>query len=254
MKLDLQYTDTASNNSAKILIYAPSGQGKTHTASTLAGKTLVISLEAGHLTLRPFHIPMYNLNSKPLVDEKNKPVLGPTGIPLTTPLEPSERLEKLGAIYKSLKEKKEYDNIFIDSITELSECVLSIVQKEFPDRKDSFPMWGEYGKRMRSIIKSFRDLEGYNVIMTCLSEVDKDENNRRFMACDVAGKIGKQLPQFFDEVFYVYRNPEGDYRFYTKKTDTNVSKDRSGKLDEDIPADLGAAMLKIFENKKEEKK
>lgn len=250
MKLDIEFTDDAANQNLKALLVGFSGAGKTYAASRLPGRTLVISAEGGLLSLKPFKIASIDITTKLRTDAKGNAVIGEDGKPVRDPLDYPQRIEKLGSILKMLREKKEYDNIFLDSITEIAECVVACVQKEFPDRKDSLPMWGEYAKRMKSIVKSFRDLPGYNVFMTCLAEYDKDENNRRFIGCDVVGKAGRQLPQFFDEVFYVYRNAEGQHRFFTKKIDTNVSKDRSGKLDEDMPADLGIAMIKIFEKEK----
>lgn len=236
-KIKIQNTNDAVNPCVKALIYGESGTGKTSLAGTLPGKTLVISAEAGLLSLRGKNIDYVNLNT----DDEGK-----------TLLTPQEKIDRLVAVYKYLVATKVYDNVFLDSITEIAEMQVAVVQAEFPDRKDSFPMWGEYGKRMRAIVKRFRDLEGYNVYMTCLAELDKDENMRRFWSCDVPGKIGKQLPQFFDEVLMTFVQ-DGEYKLQTKKLETNMCKDRSGKLDAVEPADLGVLMLKIFDKPKEKK-
>jgi len=246
MKLDIEYTDDADSQSVKCLLVGFPGSGKTYSAVNLPGKTLIISAEAGTRSLADHHLAYININVEKV---KNS-----DGTVTYKPLAARERIAKLGMVLKSLRESKEFDNVYIDSITEISEQVLECVQIEFPDRKDSFPMWGEYGKRMRSIIKQFRDLQGYNVFITCLAEYDQDENKRRFISCDVMGKIGKQLPQFFDEVLYTYVNAENEYRYFTKKTETGVAKDRSGKLDADMPADLGVVMLKINEKKQKKEK
>lgn len=232
-KPKIKNTKDTTGQRSKCLIYGDSGSGKTTLAGTLPSKTLIISAEAGLLSLAGKDIDYINLN----VDDDG-----------VTIKEPNMRLARLGKIFEMLStDKPVYENVFLDSLTEIAECVISAVQLEFPDRKDSFPMWGEYAKRMRKIVKAFRDLENYNVFMTCLSDIDKDENNKRFVACDVPGKIGKQLPQFFDEVFYIYVTPEGERMLITQKTETLVCKDRSGKLDARMPADLGAVMLKMFE-------
>lgn len=237
-KLKITSTDDAANENIKALLFGFAGSGKTYSAASLPGKTLIISCEGGLLGLRGKNIPVFDL----AIDDEGKPIA-----------DYALRIRRLGEVFTYLNTTKEYDNVFLDSMTEIAEMLVVIVQKEFPDRKDSFPMWAEYGKRMRAIVKNFRDLKGYNVFMTCLAETDTDENKRRFLACDMPGKIGKQLPQFFDEVLYVYRNAEGEHRYFTKRTDTNISKDRSGKLDDDMPADLGLVMLKIFDKDKKEK-
>jgi hypothetical protein len=141
-----------------------------------------------------------------------------------------------------------YKTICLDSLTEISEINVQKYQKIFPDRKDSFPMWGEYGKSMRDLVKHFRDLP-YNVFMTALSEPDKDETGKRFMGIDIAGSISKKIGQYFDLVLYVHVNAEGKRSIITRSTDTIQCKDRSGVLDPVEPPDLSVIMSKIMEEK-----
>ena len=91
--------------------------------------------------------------------------------------------------------KNKYKWIFIDSLTEISQNLMEQLYLEFPERKDSLVMYGENGKRMRSLIKSFRDIPYYNVVMTALSAVDKDENNVRITGVSMVGNISEKAYQ-----------------------------------------------------------
>lgn len=225
-----------------MLIYGESGSGKTSLAGSLGKDTLVISGEAGLLCIRDAELDFVDLSK----DDKGEVVQDALG-----------RLKILSETFKELHDndelKKKYKNVFVDGITEIGELMVEALTLQFPDRKDSFPMWGEYSKRMRSVIKNFRDLP-YNVFMTAVSEPDVDENKRRYMGFQVAGSIGRKMPQYFDEVFYLYVDGEGKRSLITQKTDALVCKDRSNKLAPSEEPDLSLIMAKIFnQNIKKEK-
>jgi AAA domain len=232
-------TKDSQHQKVKAVIYGESGAGKTTLASTIGKGCLVVSAEAGLLTLRDAGIDYVDIS----IDDAGNPIT-----------DPSLRLQRLSDVFKWLhagcpddknKPTFAYTSIFVDGLTEIGELMVEVLNKQFPDRKDSFPMWGEYSKRMRSIVKSFRDLP-YNVFMTCVAESDVDENKRRFMGFQLSGSISKKLPQYFDEVFYLYVDGEGKRSLITNKTDALICKDRSGKLSSMEPADLTLIMNKIF--------
>lgn len=131
--------------------------------------------------------------------------------------------------------QQKYQWIFIDSLTEIASRCAEAMKTKYPDKKDSFPMWGEYTDTMTALIKAFRDMAAYNVVFSCLDDIDKDELNRRFVGPDIAGNGLKQrLPSYFDEVLYLTQitNEQGvPYRvFFCQPSDKYKAKDRSGKL------------------------
>lgn len=217
--MHLKNTSNINLTSIKILLYGPSGAGKTTTASTLEhSKTLIISAESGLLSIRHCNIDVFDLT----VNDKNQII-------------PShERLDNIGRIYNYLINDTKYENIFIDSLSEISQIVLDSCEKRYPDPKNSLQKWGDSNKLMTSIITKFRDLQK-NVIFTCLSKVEKDENNRRFQDFSVYGSISAKLPQYFDEVFFLhsFKNDEGNIvrKIQTQNDNVVLSKDRSSKLD-----------------------
>jgi phage nucleotide-binding protein len=231
-------TKDLENHYVKTLVYGESGAGKTTLAGTLDTKTIVISAESGLLSVAGKDIDYIDLQT----DDKGQAIT-----------DPQLRLARLAEIFKWLQAGTNYKNVFLDSLTEISEIMVSSLNKEFPDRKDSLVLYGENAKRMRGVIKSFRDLQ-YNVYMTCVAKPEKDESGRRFHGFQITGKIGATLPQYFDQVYYLRSDAEGKRMIMTRKTDVIVGKDRSNKLGAEEPADLGAIYKKIMIDEKNEKK
>lgn len=130
--------------------------------------------------------------------------------------------------------KARYQWVFIDSLTEIAGRCVEAMKKKYPSRSDSFPMWGEYGDTMTALIKGFRDLKDYNVVFTCLPQVEKDEVNRRYYAPAIAGSsLKERLVSYFDLVmFFCKITQDGqDHRvFVTEEWERRPAKDRSGVL------------------------
>lgn len=135
-----------------------------------------------------------------------------------------------------------YQWLFVDSLTEIASRCVEDLQRKYPNKADTFKMWGDYNQIMTDIIKRFRDMPRINVVFTCLVAVDKDDVGRRYMVPDIPGSSLKtRLPSYFDEVFYLQRqemviggdaeNPVTEDRLvFNVKEPAGLAKDRSGKL------------------------
>jgi len=231
--MKISSTNEMSIGSLKILIHGESGAGKTTLASTIKEPTLIISAEAGLLSLQGHKIDVIDIS----VDEKGEI------------LPQEKRIARLGEAYTHLlteESRKKYKWIFIDSLTEISQNLVHQLGVEFPDRKDALVLYGENSKRMKSLVKTFRDLPYYNVVFTALSQTDKDENGQRFTGVNIVGKLANDLPAYFDEVFYLHADRETGKRvLVTEKTDKLAAKDRSGKLVKLEEPNLAAIAAKI---------
>jgi phage nucleotide-binding protein len=219
--MKIKSCNDSSSSKLTIVINGKSGVGKTSLAKTIEAPVLLISAESGVLSLKGSKVDYIDIaqNDDGSLCLKH------------------ERIRKLQEAYVEIL-KPEYTSkykwLYIDSLTEISQCLQDTLLMEYPAMKDSMLRWNAYNERMRAILKSFRDIPHYNVVMTCLESVEKDELGRRYIGFDIAGKISNQLPAFFDEVFYYYiaKNEDGtDKRILlTQPTDSVIAKDRSGKL------------------------
>lgn len=242
----IRSTRDFSNKQLKMVVYGSPGVGKTSLAKTCGGKVLVISAEGGLLSLSDNDIDFVDIT------------MGSDGQILAK----SERLEALRAAFEYVQTeeaRKKYSWLFVDSLTEIGQIVIENLKTKYPEKKDALPMWGEYSDQMRALIKSFRDLPGYNVVFTALTTTEKDENARRYQAVDLQGKISSQLPGYFDEVFYfhVYEDSEtGETKrgLITQPNEKVVAKDRSGKLALMEEPHLGKISDKIRGSKLQESK
>lgn len=239
--MKIQSTKNFGTNQLKIVVYGPAGVGKTSLAATCEGKAAVVSAEGGLLSLRDKDVDFIDITK----DDDGKLIT-----------DESLRLVRLKEAYdylNSAEARKKYSWIFVDSITEISQLFVKAYQKEFPDPKNNFQLWGKYGDSMRTLVKAFRDIPEYNCCLVALSTTEKDDLGKISHVLDVQGKIGDQLPGYVDEVFYYH---VGDVdgvkirKLVTQPSDKILAKDRSGKLDVLEDPDLNKIALKINGGKK----
>jgi len=211
--MEIKSTSSVDTKGITCLIYGDSGVGKTSLATTLDGKNLLVSAEGGRLPLRRVNIPYVEIEGK----------------------NATEKYMCLRDIFSNIYQL-DYDTIFIDSLTEISQILVDYnFELVNNDRSKSLIAYGEASKQLRSIIKFCRDNTKFNFILTALAQVEKDELNRRFKLPDVVGKLALQLPQFFDGVFYLHKDAErkednSNKRFLFTDHDAIITKDRSGNL------------------------
>lgn len=231
--MKIQTTNSVNEQKIKAVVYGLSGSGKTTLAATLKQyKPLIISAESGLMSLAGTGIDYIDITKD---DAGNI-------LPKET------RIERLMEVYRYVltpDAMQKYNTLFIDSLTEISQCLFDRLRKDFPERKDNLVLYGELGQKSRDLIKAFRDMPNYNVVFTCLSKVGKDETGKRFADFDLIGSISDKLPQFFDLVLYLRADAEGKRELICDSTDSIIAKNRGGKLDKVEPADLGFVFNKI---------
>lgn len=214
------------------LVVGPSGIGKTSLVRTLPEpeeRILIISAESGLACLDGTNIDVVEVD----------------------PLKPSESLQEIFEALSTDEYKKKYKYVFIDSLTEIGQLILSELKKDayYGQAKNALPMWGKYGEMMTMIIKSYRDMSDYSVIFTCLDAVEKD-GLEKIESFNIQGSsVKNNIKAWFDLVLFykVYKDEDGNHirKLVTDIAEAPLSKDRTGKLEAYEDADLSVIINKI---------
>lgn len=198
--------EAVEDNGLKILVHGLAGAGKTVLCATTGANTIILSAEAGLLSIRnaPKNIKVMKIES----------------------------IEDLDEAYEFFKDSHVCDWIALDSITEIAEQILANEKKE---NKDPRAAYGMLTERMMEKMRQFRDLPKYNVIMTSKQSRQEDDGMVSFVPMMPGRQVGPQIPYLFDEVFAlrVEQDEDGnDYRVLQTSRDAKYeAKDRSGALE-----------------------
>jgi phage nucleotide-binding protein len=213
--------DLKNNTKLKVLVYGKQGSGKT-LVGKCTGKTLLLSLEKGHRTLA---------NAKNEIDI----------------LVPKSTKELKECYIYAVEHKDEYDTVIIDSVTEVSNIILDELQKDdyYGDPKNSLKLWNEVAQIQLKILKSFRDIEGVNVVLIALEDV-VEENFKTVYYPLLDGKKGQKFtPALYDVVLRFVKEQKDDEVNYLCFAD----KDRTNTLPSKITIDKDKHfMCKLFKD------
>ena len=207
-----------------MLVYGDSGTGKT----TLAGSAdevpemrpvLFVDIEGGTESLR---------HSYPNVETVRV-----------------QNWKQMQDVYNVLHSgEHEYKTVVLDSLTEIQKFNMYNIMHDTiakrPDLDPDVPSMREWGKnleQMRRMVRGFRDLD-MHTIFTALNMTDKDQKTGiTTMQPSLSGKLAKEVAAFLDIVAYYYVKQVGDGQdaeflrlLLTQKTDSQVAKDRTGRL------------------------
>jgi len=223
MPLDIRkLAEAIRPNHSKICIYGFPGAGKTHIISTLPGKVLILSAEAGLLSL----------NGRMEADVAE--------VKSVDDLREAYRLLSTGT--------HDYEWVALDSFSEIAEVLLSAEKAATKDTRAAYGKVIEVGMQMG---RAFRDLP-MGVYFACKAERQKDEaTGRQSVGISMPGaKLAQGIPYLFDEVFHLFVDRDKETgettRWLQCVGDSRADcKDRSGRLDAYEPADLAHVIRKI---------
>ena len=216
----IKSTKDISAGSVKMLVHGPAGSGKTRLCATTGGKPLIISAEAGLLSLNGHDLDVWEIKS----------------------------INDLREAYAFLLKDTKYDWVCIDSISEIAEVCLA---EEKRDNKDPRKAYMTMGDTITEMIRAFRDLPK-NIYMSSKQDRVKDDTTGAvFFGPSAPGqKIAASLPYFFDLVMclHTWKDADGVVKtaLQTQRDTQYEAKDRSGKLAQLEKTDLAHIKSKVL--------
>lgn len=203
--MKLHSTKGLGKKGVKVVLYGKSGSRKTRTCAT-APTPIILSCEGGLLSIRDQDIPFLEIKNQDDIDLAYEFVMD---------------------------NKKDYESVCLDSITDIAEKILTA---ELRENKDPRKAYGNMFLSIKDIIWTFKDIKKMNVVFTAKrGMIDEPESGMsQYVPLLPGNAMLTFLPYEFDEVFYLttIKNDEGKNRniLLTRGGTEYEAKDRSGSL------------------------
>ena len=154
MTVQLTSTKGFGISSLTALVHGPSGSGKTYAARTCPGKTLVVSAEAGLLSLRDVSLDVALVKA----------------------------FKDLQQVYVMLLDNEAgYEWVYIDSLSEVAEICLA---EEMTKTAHGVKAYGEMQTKVMRMVKAFRNLP-LNVVFSAKQGSDVDPEGVAYLAAEL---------------------------------------------------------------------
>lgn len=212
------------NHKIKAVVYGASGSGKTHFGGT-APKPIFASSENGLLSIKDKRPDFVDIRS----------------------------LQDLTDLYMYLKNQKhDYETVVIDSITEINEIIKAEIEKR-TGRPIQKADWAEVGKRIRRILRNFRDLP-MHVLFLAQETIEKDDDTIRKIYPSLNGKAAQEIAYYMDVVGYAEVESIGTgkgstqtHRITTESHPKYTTKDRSKLIGNSVDPSFADWVAKVQE-------
>jgi hypothetical protein len=250
----------AEKTGAKILIIGQSGVGKTSLLRTMPPKmlekTLFVDIEAGGIAVSDLKV----ASVRPRRWEECRDfgcALG--GFNPALPATASYSEAHFNEVMKNpaFAQLTSYQNLFVDSLTAVSRLSFAWAEQQpeaFTDRgrKDLRAIYGLHARTMLGWLNQLQHARERNVIFVAVLEKNVDDLNIASWQPQIeGGKTGRELPAIVDEIITMQWIDFGDRKPVRAFVCTNPNpwgypaKDRSGRLEQLEPPNLGALIEKL---------
>lgn len=229
-------TSDMTNSWFRGVVYGASGVGKTRSIVTLKNSGFnpilaeVVPWEDGALSISD--IPLDHVRIATVTEKELTPEMKDRGYC---------SLQEL----LTTAEKLPNDVIYIEGLTSISKLYLNKAKKE------STNVWEQYGKLAEEMTAMLLKLKSIskNIIFTAHQDTIKTPADLEIYSPLVDGlSFPRQLPGLIDALLYLHANVKGERSLITRYDSKRVCKLRypgSVNIDLEIPADLGALLIKL---------
>jgi AAA domain len=245
---------------AKLLIVGPSGVGKTSLLLSLRAEmlasTLFVDVEAGDLAVAD--LPVASVRPRTWVECRDLAcVLGGFNPALPANAAYSEAHFNAVAGNSELASLTKYQILFVDSLTAAGRLCFTWAEQQpesFTDRgrKDLRATYGLHARSMLGWLNQLQHVRGRSVVFVAVLEKNVDDLNIATWQPQIEGsKTGRELPAIVDEIITMTWIDFGDRKPVRAFVCTNPNpwgypaKDRSGRLEQIEPPNLGALLTKL---------
>jgi len=223
MPIEIKNTRGYRVDAVKMVVYGIAGSGKSVLCST-APNPIIISAEHGLLSLADKDIPYIEVKT----------------------------LKDINDAFNLIKKSTEFQTICLDSVSEISEVLLSELKKEAKDARQAY---GKLAESLGAMLRNFRNLPGKHIVMTAKRKSVEDEiaGTVEYMPSLPGRVLPESLPYIVDEVFVMKMALKKGAVVRTLQTQPDrqyTAKDRSGALLQFEEPDLTQIFNKIMEHSK----
>jgi GTPase SAR1 family protein len=250
----------AEKSGVKLLIIGPSGIGKTSLLRTLSAEmlatTLFVDIEAGDIAVAD--LPVASIRPRRWEECRDLAcALGGFNPALPATACYSEAHYNQVMQNSELAQLASYQNLFVDSLTAAARLCFTWSEQQ-PEavtdrgRKDLRAVYGLHGRAMIGWLNQLQHARGRTVCFVAVLEKNVDDFNIATWQPQIeGGKTGRELPAIVDQIITMALVDFGDRKPVRAFVCTNPNawgypaKDRSGRLDQYEPPNLGALLEKL---------